>query len=349
MQNPLLSACLLVCMAAIPAHAQRAQVRVNCDLPGPGQFSSISAALQAVNKEGPSDIVVSGTCNENLVINGFKELTVESTTGATVADASGGALSVIQILRSQGVTISGVHVQGGLNGISCELSTQCTLTNNTVENAVLSGIFVFKHSAATLGGNVVRNNGLGMTALSSSFMHLLGGGTGSPNTIEQNQQQGLTAFEGSSMRVEGTASNPNTIRNNHKSGVFLDSASASLFSPVITGNGNTTSANLGRIEVTHSRLRLILGQVTGNAGEGIFLADGSHGEIFSSNISNNSRNGVVLVLLSTADFSGTNTVAGNTRDDVFCDSTAILRNPARITGTTTVACPNQVAGFGPVP
>ncbi len=337
-----------VCVCLFAAQA-RAAASVNCDLPPQAPASTISAVLGRLNPERPNTVTVSGTCNENVVIDGFEDLTLQAAPGASVNDASNGAAATIQISHSQRITISGFAIQGGLDGISCVDSSECTLVNNTVSGTVLSGIFIFANSAATLSGNTVQNGLHGTTVLSSSFAHLLGGNLGSANTMELNREFGLVIFEGCSTRVEGTALNANIFRNNGLAGIALERSSGSFFNVVVTGNGSVNDVSSGGIQVIKGGLRLILGQINNNGGEGIFVSNGGFAEVFSGSISNNSRNGVVLALQSTARFNGASTVSGNARVDVFCDSTGIIQNPSQITGATNVSCPNQVNGFGTIP
>lgn len=147
------------------------------------------------------------------------------------------------------------------------------------------------------------------------------------------------------------APNPNIIRDNGRFGVALEDSVALLAFAVITGNGNGGGVS-GGVAVEHGSVRLCGAEITGNNGHGISLRNESFAGFFcGSNISNNSRNGLVLILLSTARIVGPTTISGNMSVDVFCDSSAILqdRSPSRIIGATTVICPNQVVEFGPIP
>src|SRR5215471_4756866 len=75
---------LLLACSAIAMAAQAAQnIPVNCDA---GQ--SLNAAISRLPKQGPSTVTVQGTCTEYVTIAGFENLTVRSTTGATLVQPS---------------------------------------------------------------------------------------------------------------------------------------------------------------------------------------------------------------------------------------------------------------------
>ena len=347
--------CLVLAFLLLPAWLYAANLSVNCGSKSPHK-SSITAALQHL-PPGPNTITVSGTCRENVLIAGIDDLTLAGTPGASVVDQSALTLAAIQIEHSKRVTIAGLEVVGGLNGIACVRASDCIINNNDVHGAVLSGIFVFEHSAATLAGNHAHGNGPGVVVLGSSFAHLLGGATpqpsDDPNILEDNLAQGLVIGDGSSSRVEGTAAKPNIIRNNGGSGVWILHAVGALFSPVITGNGiGNANVNSGGIELDGGILRINSAQITGNSGPGLFATHGSHADVGGTasdgtTISGNLRNGVVLLLNSSAGFNWT-TITNNARSDVFCDTTSVLQNMQFITGANVVNCPNQVNGY-PVP
>lgn len=336
----------VLCTLLFSGQAQGREVRVNCDKPADpasNPHRSITSALEKLDPKGPNTVIVSGTCEENVLIEGFADLTLESD-GATIIDASGGTLNIILIRHSQRITISGFSVNGGFGGLACVRSSDCIFNNNTIVGQALAGIFVFEHSAVTLSGNTLRNNADGVTALSHSLVVLLGG-----NIMEQNRRAGLAVLDSSHV-VTAFGAGVDIFRDNVQVGVLTRNSVTRLFGPLITGNGNGADSD-GGVRVLRGNLRLRFAEITGNTGQGIFLASGSNASINRSNISNNSRNGVVLVFLSTADFGSSppNTISGNTSVDVFCDSTAILQNPSGISGATTVVCPNQFVGFGPIP
>src|SRR5215472_10274933 len=55
-----------------------ADVQVVCPGGGPGAFPSVSAALATLDPHGPNNITVTGTCVENIFIDKFHGLFIQS-------------------------------------------------------------------------------------------------------------------------------------------------------------------------------------------------------------------------------------------------------------------------------
>jgi hypothetical protein len=73
---------------------------------------TISSAVKRLNPEGPNTVMVSGSCQENVVIQGFDRLTLIANSGASINDASGGSAIVVDIADSQRITIQGFTING---------------------------------------------------------------------------------------------------------------------------------------------------------------------------------------------------------------------------------------------
>lgn len=340
---------LVAIVLLLLGYVQAAELKANCD--GNGPRSSITKVLAKL-PPGPNRITVTGTCRENVLIQGIDDLTLVAAPGVSIVDPSLGVLSAVQIEHSRRVTISGFEIVGGLNGVACVRASDCTVSNNNFHGSVLSEVFVFESSSAILSGNHVHDAGLGITAAYSSFLHLLGGTLGDANIIENIYGNGtaVQVYGSSSARVEGTPENPNIIRNNPQGGVSATYSEATLFNTVLTGNGSVSNLNSAAVTLVHSGARLIAPVITDNLGPGLLLANASNAGVGGANIARNGRNGVVVLLQSSVNFgSPANSVTGNARSDVFCDSTAVLQNPAMLSGGGVVNCPNMVVNFGPVP
>jgi hypothetical protein len=111
------SATALVCLVLLPISAHGTDLRVKCDTKG--ALSTINGALKLLNPGGPNTLTVSGTCNENVLIQGFNGLTLGAKTGATISDASGGTDVVVNIQDSTNVTLRGFTINGGAFGVFC--------------------------------------------------------------------------------------------------------------------------------------------------------------------------------------------------------------------------------------
>jgi hypothetical protein len=75
--------------------AQSATVKIHCG----ASASGINSALSRLNPIGPNTLIVSGTCSENVVVQGFDRLTLQAAqSGATINDISGGNNPTVAIL-----------------------------------------------------------------------------------------------------------------------------------------------------------------------------------------------------------------------------------------------------------
>ena len=262
-------------------------LKVNCGHKVEGKLMSINAALKLLVPSASNTVTVSGTCNENLLVQGFDRLTLISTTGATINDASGGQATVVDIEDSRRVTLQGFTVNGGLDGVVCGNASVCYLTGNTVQSSVgQEGVGVGNGSQAFLTNNVIRNNGT----------------------------RGLTANEGS--RVFSTT---DTFQGNADSGVVANSgAYFACDTSTIENNGNG-----GVVLTDHSTGRIISCTISGNTGNGVTVQRGSDTRFDSFNgaatVTANTGSGVLVRDLSFSFFSGGANITGNLGGtDVVC-------------------------------
>jgi len=239
----------LICLTLLGTIAQGATVQVHCG----ASASGINAALSHLNPAGPNTIVVSGTCNENVVIQSFDRLTLQAAgSGATINDVSGGNNPTVAILDSQRILIQGFTINGGSPGILCGDYSLCRFSGNTVQTAVDNGVIVSR-SKSSFDGDTIQNNGFRGLVLREQSSAVIAGVMlqGNPNAgadvhdgsflyslaaAVQNNGFGLRAEE-STLRIEVS-----TISNNSLDGVQLQEESNAWFSTVsgsnmITGSG----------------------------------------------------------------------------------------------------------------
>ena len=261
--------------------------KVNCSQKVGGNLPSISAALKLLLPAVQNTITVSGACNENVSLQGFDRLTLITTTGATINDASGGQLPVLDIEDSRRVTVQGFNINGGADGIVCGSASVCYITGNTVQSSAgQEGILIGGGSRGFLLNNMVKNN----------------------------SQRGMTVNEG------GQAfSSTDTFQNNADTGIVLNTNGfLECVSSTVENNGN------GGIVVTdHSTLRSISCAVGGNTGDGVIVQRGSAARFDSylgaTTVSSNTGNGVFVRDLSSGFFSPGASITGNqSGTDVVC-------------------------------
>ena len=291
--------------------AQRGPVRaatlyVSCG--GKTGFSSIGAALKALQYSeghGANTINVSGSCHENVVIQSLDRLTLNAINGASVSDASGGSLDVILIQDSRDVSVNGFTINAGsgpnANGIDCSEYSLCRLSGNVIQGAAGdSGVAVFAASNATLDGDTLQNNGIGLLVRTGSTVR--SGGQGRPITA-QNNGQGI-----------------NIARN------------ATVAIAVVI----TNSSNVGARARFHSTMDLS-GSISGSGSAGVYISEASSAWL-GATISANAGPGVLIQDLSMVTFTG-GTVTGNGGGaDVVCNPQFSATRGVGATGAIAPSC-----------
>lgn len=266
---------------------QGMNLKVDCSRKSEETFPTISAALKKLNPTGPNTVTVSGTCNENLLIQSFDRLTLISTTNAKINDASAGSSPVVFIFDSRSVTVQGFTISGGNNGVFCDTASVCYLTGNTVVGA--------------LG-----QQGVGVADGSIAFL--------SSNVIQHNSQRGLTVGGGSR-----AYSDMDRFDSNGDVGVFAISG-AYFFA--INSSFQNNGSN-GVVVSDHSTIRLGSCTISGNEGIGVRLQSGSEARFDASpgasTVTANGGNGVFVGDLSFAFFGEGGNITGNLGGlDVAC-------------------------------
>jgi len=304
---------LLLLMSAGVGKA--ATLSVNCA--AKEGLHSIGAALKVLqNGEGHSSstINVSGACHENVVIQSLDRVTLTAVNGASVTDASGGTLDVINIEDSRDVAINGFTINAGsgngINGITCGDFSLCRLSGNLIQGATLgAGFGVFGGAEASVDGDTFQNNGTGLQSNSGSKVRT--GGQGRPITSKGN---------GSGIRAvrQGYVFLQATVENNSEVGVWV------AFHSTVELSGSTISHN--------------------TPGLGVFVWESSSARFTGgTSITNNAGSGVVIQDLSMVLFD-TTTVTGNAPGaDVVCaDKFPATRGVGDTGGLTNCVEPNNL-------
>lgn len=282
--------CALFLFVAIWATstARAANINVNCN-----KKETIHKALKlvaALNPGGPNTIIVSGSCKDNLVIDGFDRLTLITKSGASISDHSGGTLAVVFVHDSQSFHLQGFTINGGADGVDCVGASVCYLWSNTIQSSVgQQGVGVGGGSRAILVGN----------------------------TIQNNTQRGLTVNGGGQV-----FSNSDTFSGNASAAIVANSGT--YFTADISSITNNAADGSAAVVVSdHSAARLISCTISGNKGNGVDVQHGSEARFDAYNgpgaVSANGGAGVVVADLSFALFTGGTTITGNLAGtDVLC-------------------------------
>ncbi len=185
----------------------------------------------------PGDtLLVSGTCNENVVLN--QEVDRITLDGQGTATINGDPSTFAVAVRGRGITIRGFTITGGLQGVAVLDGGSAVVDSNTIQNAAMNGITVFRNSTANITNNTIQLNpssGIQLQHSSSAQIGFSGPPSNriyAPNTIQNNGGAGIQVLRGSSAQIFS-----NTIQNNGSHGVVVDrNGQAEIAACTITGN-----------------------------------------------------------------------------------------------------------------
>ena len=252
-------------------------------------LTSINAALKALQSSesrGPATINVAGACNENVQIKNIDRLTLNAINGASIADTTNGVIETIGIYRSTGITINGLTVDGGADGISIGLAT-VVLNGITAQHAANDGVGVYPSGNVFIFGATLQYN-------SYAGLGVFGGDANATGVTTRYNANGILVSNAG--RVNYRASDP-----------FYDGGSTSL--PAIISNNNGS----GIVAQNGAEIACASCQITGNTADGVNLDLGAHAifrRVFfttgqaaaSLTIADNGGSGVSVGDLSSADF-----------------------------------------------
>lgn len=254
-----------------------AQSMVDCNVPG----QSLSQALEMAN---PGDTIqISGTCQETVTIT-TNDLTLDGQ-GSAIIDGGGvnqpGVFieGTITINGAQRVTIRGLTVQNGSDGILAIRGAAVTLADLVVQNNADDGIQIMLNSTADVSGTVTSmgNADDGILVIDSSSLHI----TDSTLTSRENGDDGLSVFSSSALRITNS-----TVQLEQNGTMDAGGDGLTMSS---TSTGNTSS--LGTVQIVANQ----------NANRGLVVSSAS---TFSyagpavTTLNNNGRDGLGVFNLS---------------------------------------------------
>jgi len=263
-------------------------------------LTSIGAALKALHyseDHGPSTINVSGACHENVVVQNTQQLTLNGVNGASISDTSNGNADVIDVDNSL-VTINGLTITGGYDGIACYNTSSCQLLGNTIQGASDNAIFIYQISRATVNGGVLQNNGGGLAVQGDVAAKSL--------TVQNNAGIGVSLSNGGRLSFSKSVS-----MNNQGYGIWVQGANLTCRACTVTGDQDVgVYLDMGSVAMFAGYAGPI--QISSNgAGVGVFVGD-----------------------VVTANFQGTVSVTGNGGSlAIQCNSaTSVTRNAITAAG-----------------
>jgi hypothetical protein len=255
---------------------------------------------RAIDRLDPGDtLIVSGTCNENVVIGeGRRNLTLEGR--AATLNGSGNPNAPTVQIRGRDITIKGFTIIGGRHGVQLNRGGSGTVDGNLIRNAVVHGVGVFNNSSATIVDNTIENNGANGICVCEHAVADIGfrgdfATQGSPNIVRNNGNNGIVVTDASYAEIES-----NSVHGNVNAGIAVDNASSAKIGFQSGVAGTFGSANT----------------IESNGNRGVFVARSSSARIVENIIRNNTGDGVAVIRAAHADIAA-NAIDGNTADGIL--------------------------------
>jgi parallel beta helix pectate lyase-like protein len=292
--------------ALASATVEKVGIHVDCSNVA-AKVHTIADGLKAIGDAGPSVLLVSGTCRENVVIEGLDRVTIQGNPTATLDGGADPSAVALTISDSRSIQLTSLNITGGGIGVACFNQSLCRMSQVTIQDSLGDGVSVGVRSQANIVSSVIQNSaGTGLVVGSG------GAGNLGDVAIVGNASGGVRlGFGGGLVAVSG-----GSVSDNGGNGITAPGAS------VVFLGGATVSRN---------------------AGDGLALQAGSTATVRGSEISSNAGHQVRIGDLSSAVFGNFNAVLGTTFPDVVCDPVfSATRGFGNLAGTTT-NCPAELA------
>jgi parallel beta-helix repeat protein len=198
-------------------HPARVGWLVDCD-----RGDTIADALEKV--QPGETLLITGICAENVEVGeAHHDITLDGR-GTGVIRAPDPTVDALYIYADE-VTVTGLTVSGGRDGINLRGAQVTTIVGNVVENNASIGIDVHRLSWATIKDNIIRNNGAyGIMVYENSIARIgftqARAATPNPNLIEGNGGTGVVVQRSSHADIGA-----NIIRKNGGAGIVVDMGS----------------------------------------------------------------------------------------------------------------------------
>jgi len=331
---------VVLCAVLFAFPALATNVTVGCAGGPPGDYPTITAAVAALDLDGPHTITVSGTCSESVLLDQRERLTIDGP-----ATVNGGAQPAFVIRNSAHVLLRALTTSGPSSAISIGNHSSVTLMGVIAENATngfavdaFGGAIVNVNGPIASAPSMFRNSANGMrceacTAFFSGFVTIenntnvgllidsgrvetsgqqpawTGGPAGGGPTIIRNNFNGVSVTSGGHFEM----GRYNLIENNTASGIILTGGTASLFGNLLpdgTASATTIQGN------DRNAVSALFNSTLRAQGPHKFLNNGAAAVPFRAGVS--ATHSSVVVLSGVA-------VTGSTGPGVSLDSTSNAR------------------------
>ena len=269
---------LLLLLAAPVCTVHAAPSSVDCSK------KSLQGVIDRLPKEVPNIVTISGTCTEDIVVDGFADLTLVGTVGASITatvfdNLDQGNSTRALLVNNSKVTVETLTINAGSVGVSCQNRSTCTIRNATIQGG-WGGMSLGDQSAGDiLGSTTIQNSlgiGLGIFGASTVNMRAEPRGEGLPGPVISGHGDGsgigigVLMLDGSFLRTDDV-----TISGND-TGVF-----AARGVNIRIFGGEVSGSTFDGIDVTSGSTAQIRTTVSDNLRTGIFLGPLTFAQIFS--------------------------------------------------------------------
>lgn len=234
---------------------------------------SIGQALRLGDERKPMVIVVDGTCTESVAI-GRSDVTLRAGPAGGAVVGPDAAVDTIVVTGTR-VTIDGLAISGGRNGVAGDSAAGLVVRNAVVSGTGRTGITFGAGTSGRIEGCTIQENPRDGVALDSSTAVVVG------SLVSRNGRIGVVATNGGSARIGIDAQNVPSgcaVTLNGSSGVTATlGGSLYLAMTEVSGNGTNPAAVTGRIGVSAAggAATLIGGNtIADNAGTGVTASRG---------------------------------------------------------------------------
>jgi hypothetical protein len=264
--RPLLAAALALIAISTGAQADPTKtVAVDC-----GAGDTIGKALTLGDPRKPMIIQVSGTCSESVLIDRDDVTLAAAAAGAAVSGPDP-ATDVIRVTARR-VTVVGLTLTAGRNGITADSAAGITVQNAVVQNTGRNGISLIRGSSGIIDGTTVAGSVLNGIAVDASSVTITN------SQVAQNARVGINLGDNSSARIGlDNANNPggNTISANGGQGIAVGYGSSAIIAMnQITGNG--TGGPSAGVGIVSASVDIVGGNtISGSSAQGIAVRAGS--------------------------------------------------------------------------
>ena len=252
---------------------------VNCS-----RGQTIAQALELGDARKPLVLIIRGMCKENVVVARDRVTLRGDPPRVATVQAVNPKAHAIEV-RATWVSINGLTVTGGLNGIMATGVSALSVTNSVIQNAVQSGV-ILGAGFGWLEGNTIQNNGSNGLTLSAAQAYVANSeittNVGSGIRLNNNSTlvvsgTSISANGGSGLYLDGKSAiqaTDNTISSNGASGISIYSGSYGRLQDNNTINANGTNAALSRngVDLNQSSAEIWGGSISNHAAPGVAAA-----------------------------------------------------------------------------